>query len=165
MVIFEILRCEVHRIFFGPSLNLVFDVGLCCEVLQKHDFVLEVKGQFLSGIESVNLAKFLDELDFFRVALCTVPVIVFINDMKHELTVFIGLTESDAVDISEGDFSFDCVLGLESDEFADKRLDEAGTFCDVVNGLICDEEDTLLDHFLIVDFLDQCRVLDLLFLV
>ena len=98
-------------------------------------------------------------------ALCTVAVIVFINDMKHELTVFIGLTESYAVDISEENFSLDCVLGLEADEFADKRLDETRTFCDVVNGLICDEEDALLDHFLIVDFLDQCRVLDLLFLV
>ncbi len=111
------------------------------------------------------MAKFFDKLDFFWVALGTVAVIVFINDMKDELTIFVSFTESYSVEISEWYFSFDRVLGLESDEFTDKRLDETGAFCDVVNGLIGDEKDALLDHFLIVDFLDQCRVLDLLFFV
>lgn len=65
------------------------------------------------------MAKFFDKLDFFWVALGTVSVIVFINDMKHELTIFVSFTESYSVEISEWYFSFDCVLGLESDEFTD----------------------------------------------
>ena len=92
-----------------------------------------------------------------------VPVIVLVNHMEYEFTIFIGFAEGDPVKVFEGYFSFYGVLWLERDEFAYKGFDETGPFCDVVDGLIGDEKDALLNHFLIVDFLNQSRVLDLLF--
>jgi hypothetical protein len=84
--------------------------------------------------------------------------------MEYEFTVFVGFTESHTVKVFEGYFSFYGVLWLKTYKFAYERFDETGSFCDVVDGFIGNEEDALLNHFLIVDFLDQSRVLDLLFL-
>ena len=57
--------------------------------------------------------------------------------------------------MSEGNFSFDGVLALQGDEFADQGLYQTGAFGNVVYGLVGEEEDPLLDHFLLVYFLYQ----------
>jgi hypothetical protein len=93
-----------------------------------------------------------------------VPVIVLVNHMEYEFTVFVSFAEGNTVKIFEGYFSFYGVLWLETNEFAYKGFDEAGSFCDIVDGFIGYEKDALLNYFLIVDFLDQSWVLDLLFL-
>lgn len=74
--------------------------------------------------------------------------------MEYKFAIFIGFAQSDTINVFEGYFSFNCVLGLETDEFTDQRLDKTGTFCDVVKGKVSDEENALLNHFLVVYLLD-----------
>ena len=44
---------------------------------------------------------------------------------------------------------------MKSDEFRDKGFDETGSFGDVVNGLVGEEENAFLNHFFVVDFVDK----------
>lgn len=45
--------------------------------------------------------------------------------MKHELTIFPGVTKCDSIELFERDFPFDGILGVECDKFANKGLDKA----------------------------------------
>jgi hypothetical protein len=74
--------------------------------------------------------------DYFRlIAFSTIPIVVVVNNMQHELPVVFKLGYGDTIDIFEGSFPFESELVLQGDQLAKEGLYYPGVLSQAVDSL------------------------------